>query len=249
MSYRKDRAGKKAVLKDWSPVHRNYVAIITHDALLRPARALTLPCLRLEPGSEVPLFTELPRGLIFSETVYGPVRPYALGPEVWSTWLFPGNRNLPPTLKPGHVEMRHVPGVLGFTGPTKRAHPHHTSQVKEQPSCLRRVYTSLSCYLFHRLPGHVGLMLLVQETQDLGFEIVAEPSARCLHKYLRTKHPFLVNTLIFESIGCAQGYNAINAYGNDNLFNGFIPPCSARYLYLTSCREGVFSDKRRTRRG
>ena len=64
MSYRKDRAGKKAVLKDWSPVHRNYVAIITHDALLRSARALTLPCLRLELGSEVPLFTESPRRAI-----------------------------------------------------------------------------------------------------------------------------------------------------------------------------------------
>jgi hypothetical protein len=75
-------------------------------------------------------------------------------------------------------------------------------------------------------------------TQDLGFEIVAEPSARCLHKYLRTKHPLLVNTLIFESIGCVQEYNASNAYGNDNLFNGFIPPSSARYLYSMSCREG-----------
>ena len=85
MSYRKDRAGKKAVLKDWSPVHRNYVAIITHDALLRPARALTLPCLRLELGSEVPLFTELReggcsrkvgfRGTEFSET------PVCIGSE------------------------------------------------------------------------------------------------------------------------------------------------------------------------
>src|SRR5215210_6290828 len=54
MSYRKDRAGKKAVLKDWSLVHRNYVAIITHDAFLRPARALTLPCLRLELGDGLP---------------------------------------------------------------------------------------------------------------------------------------------------------------------------------------------------
>src|SRR5215210_2841185 len=129
------------------------------------------------------------------KTVYGPVRPYALGPEVWSTWLFPGNRNLPPPLKPGHVELRHVPGVLRIAGPTKRARPHHTSQVNEQPSCLRRVYTSLSSYLFHRLPGHVGLVLLIQATHDLGFKIVAELSACCLHKYLRTK--------FWARVGCA----------------------------------------------
>src|SRR5918993_2493681 len=126
--------------------------------------------------------------------VYSPANAYALGPKVWDTRLFPGNRNLPPTLKPGHVEMRLVPGVLGIAGPTERACPHHTSQVNEQPSCLRRVYTSLSSYLFHRLPGQVGVVLLVQETQDLGFEIVAEPSACCLHKYLRAK--------FWASVGC-----------------------------------------------
>jgi len=80
-------------------------------------------------------------------------------------------------------------------------------------------------------------VLLVQDTQDLGFEIVAELSARFLDKYLRTKHPLLVNALIFESVGCMQEYNASNTYDNDNLFNGFIPPSSARYLYSPNCRE------------
>jgi hypothetical protein len=51
------------VLKDWFPVHRNYVVIITRCAFLRPARTLPLPLLSPRVRGKLPLFTELPRRL------------------------------------------------------------------------------------------------------------------------------------------------------------------------------------------
>ena len=61
------------MLKDWFPVHRNYVVIITRYAFLRPARTLTLPCFRLEWGVSCLYSPEAlwPRGVLLGNRASG----------------------------------------------------------------------------------------------------------------------------------------------------------------------------------